>query len=222
MHLTINGNVVQFIPIHTFRLTYNLPSEFSVRFFMPKDESHLGHIDGSYLELQILHQAVLASIPASPPPSWIALGLELQQVFHRQLCAINAKIGLKRSEIEYAVVGFGQVIQSFIHRTVVAFMKEKPIESFNPIYQDWLNDSVRGLLPGFHYPYQGKTWYVRILRHAYGRIGMSVQINNQTHYIWDAELSCPAEGFMYGLLRDVIERLAALAGQAVENAYDRV
>jgi hypothetical protein len=187
---------------------------------VPKDDTNLGHIDRAKIELQIVHQAVMGAVPTSPPPSWIALALELQQVFHRQLSAINPKVGLKRTEIEYAVVGFGQVIQSFTHRTVAAFLKGKPVQSFETIYRDWLNDSLQGLLPGFYYTHKGQNWYIRILRHAYGRIGMMIQTKNETHYVWDSELACPAEGFMYSLLRDVIERLVTLEDQAVEAAYE--
>jgi hypothetical protein len=121
-------------------------------------------------------------------------------------------VGLKRSEIEYAVIGFGQVCQSFVHQLVVSRMKNQPIPMFTDIYTQWLSHSIRCIQSPFSYRHYGQMWKIHVVAHAFGRVGMIIHMNNETHYVWDAMLSCPAEGFMYSLLRDVIRQLSMIAG----------
>jgi hypothetical protein len=59
---------------------------------------------------------------------------------------------------------------------------------------------------------------VRIIQCAYGRIGLVVDTEEQTYYIRDSALACPAEGFMAGLLEAVITKLAGLLEQATAEA----
>ena len=151
MQLMIERQSRCFVPISGFRTQFSLPGDFGVNMFMPKDYTGLGRINHAGNELQMVYENLLASIPTSPPDSWMGLTINLQSVFHQQLCAINAKVGLKRSEIEYAVIGFGQVCQGFVHQLLVSRMKNQPAPTFHDVYTQWLNHSFHCIQPHFFY-----------------------------------------------------------------------
>jgi hypothetical protein len=50
---------------------------------------------------------------------------------------------------------------------------------------------------------------VQIIAHAYGRAGMVIHASDETFYVYDAALGCPAEGFMSTLLSDIAARMLA-------------
>jgi HAD superfamily hydrolase (TIGR01509 family) len=83
-----------------------------------------------------IEAALLASVPDVPQGSWMGFTLELQQSFHRLLWDINHKVGLRRSEVEYAVVGLGEVCQSFIHMAMKERMSGRLLPAFEFVYQD--------------------------------------------------------------------------------------
>jgi hypothetical protein len=212
----IDGQLRGFVPVGGFRSQFSLPADFGISLFMPKNYTGLGRIDHAGNELQMVYENLLASIPTSPPDSWMGLTIDLQGIFHRQLCTINAKVGLKRSEIEYAVIGFGQVCQSFVHQLIVSRMKNQPIPTFTDVYIQWLNQSIRCIQPHFFYQHWEQLWKIYVVAHAFGRIGMIIHMDNENHYVWDAALSCRAEGFMYTVLRDVIGKLCLLIEKPIE------
>jgi hypothetical protein len=218
MRLIIDGQLRSLIPIREFRAANSLPPDFGVNWFTPKDYSGLGRIDEAGAELEEAKTALLASIPDGPPGSWMGFTVELQQTFHKLLWDINHKVGLRRSEVEYAVVGLGEVCQSFVHTAMKERMNGRPLPVFERVYQDWLNRTTRTSERVFPYPYRGRTWGVRIIQYAYGRIGLVVDTEEQTYYVRDAALVCPAEGFMAGLLEAVITKLALLLEQAAAEA----
>jgi hypothetical protein len=220
MDLKMNGQSCPFITVREFRARYNLPPEFGIRLFAPKDYAGLGSIDRAGEALQVLQEVILASLPHRSPSSWMGLAVELQQVFHHQLWAINPSVGLKRSEIEYAVVGFGEVIQTFIHGLITAYMTNRPFPVFEAVYAEWINRTTQVIQRTFLYSYQGKSWVIRLVMHAYGRIGLVVNTGDQTFCVYDGKLACPAEGFMFMLLQAVTQKLAVLAENTALEARD--
>lgn len=215
MFLEINGKCCHFIPIREFRIRHLLPPEFGTSAFLPKDYAGLGRIDQAGAELQMVHASVVASVPDSLPASWMGLTLELQEVFHTQLCMINHKVGLKRSEIEYAVLGFGEVCQSFVHGLMNAWMYRQPIPTFEEVYSDWLNRNTQLSQQVFEYVSQGQRWEIRLIKHAYGVMGLTIETGETTYYVSDSDRQCPAEGFMFNLLKEVTTKISHLADQAV-------
>jgi len=214
MMLKINGETPHLIPIREFRIRNLLSPEFGINTFLPKDYSGLGRIDEAKTELQLVHAAVVAAVPHNPPPSWLGMTVELQEVFHTQLVVINHQIGLKRSEIEYAVLGFGEVCQSFVTGLLNAWMYRQPIPTFEDVYSEWLNSSIQLSQRIFDYPHQGKNWEVRLIKHAYGVMGLAIDTGETIFYIRDAERQCPAEGFMFNLLKEVTAKVNAVADKA--------
>jgi hypothetical protein len=210
----INGELHTFERLQEFRENYHLPPEFSVAFFQPKDYHDLGSITHAGSELQQLSDAVLASIPQQiPAHGWGTFALELQILFRRKLYEINTAIRLRPSEIDYAATGFGEVCQSFIyHQSRRRVLGATPL-SFDEIYSEWLNRSLL-LSKVYTYNYEGFSWTIQIIKHMFGRIGLQVQNEDGVHYIYDAELACPAEGFVYKLLKDVAQGIEA----TIENA----
>jgi hypothetical protein len=209
----IRGEPRQFIPIDQFREMYRLEGDFGIALFQPKDYRGLGTIEGAGAALRYVHETMIAAIPVhSPPAGWTAFTLELQIRFRLLLSEINGQVGLKNSEMDYAVVNFGAICQAYLNSLMSSRMRGKPVPNFADIYQSWLNKSIEISLP-YSYPYRDIHWQVEIVRHAYGRCGLIIEIGTATHYIYDAGLSCPAERFMESLSRAIADRvLAAFPG----------
>jgi hypothetical protein len=204
VRLTIDGAARQFVPVKAFRAEHGLPPEFGVALFEPKDFAGLGRIDGAGADLNAVRTAVLNAIPAELAlRGWLGFVPTLTDVFTAQLRDINARVNLRDVEIEFAAAGFADVCNA----TVYALLRgDAP--PFAAVYGEWLDGTAR--VSQRRHEYGG--WQVRIVTHAYGRAGMIVAGGGATHYVADAAIGCPAEGYMAALLGDVAARIA-LAGR---------
>lgn len=207
MRLTIEGVPRDFEPIRAFRAAYNLPPDFGVALFEPKDYSGLGSIDGAGAELNGVRAAVLAANPDRLPLlGWLAFIPQLTSLFTAQLNQINSKVRLHDVEIEFAAAGFADVCQAVVY----ALLRGNP-PPFEAIYGAWLDQTARVSQTVHAYA----AWRVQIVTHAYGRAGMIIDTGNSVdtgdamHYVADSALGCPAEGYMASLLADVAEKIAA-------------
>jgi hypothetical protein len=211
MRLTIDGKPREFIPIKAFRAEYGLPPTFGVALFEPKEWEGLGRIDRAGAELNSVRAAVLAALPAALPPSgWLAFLPDLSRRFEAKLWEINPQVGLKDVEIEFAVGGFSDVCQAMAYALLRAGAAGDPAPDFQQVYADWLDNSTRVFSQIHAYSYQGEAWQVQTVAHAYGRAGLRIQTPSTTHYVHDAALGCPAEGFMAALLAEVCGRMLGL------------
>lgn len=204
MILTIDGERRLFAPIKAFReaqAAHGLPPEFGVATFEPKDFTGLGHIDRAGAELNAVRAAVLAAIPARLTlPQALAFVPQLTRLFTDQLYAINAQVNLRAVEIEFAAAGFADVCQAHVY--ALARGGDAP---FAATYGEWLDRTVRVSQTVHH----DGEWEVQIVTHAYGRAGLIARRGGETHYVADAALGCPAEGYMAALLAEVAARLTA-------------
>ncbi|MBZ0294152.1 MAG: hypothetical protein K8L99_16440 [Anaerolineae bacterium] len=208
MRLLIGNQHQDFIPIKTFRARYDLADDFSLALFEPKDYNGLGHIDEAGSELNMVRQSVLEAIPNDLSlKGWIEFLPELSRLFQNKLDEINPQINLKSIEIEYAVSGFHDVCQSLIYAMIRAMAANEPLPSFEDVYQQWLDSSVKISNTVHHYAYTDELWPIQIVNNAYGRCGMIIWTNETTHYVYDNTVACPAEGFVQILLKDVSARI---------------
>lgn len=199
MRLTLDGIAHEFMPIKTFREMHELPSDFAIALFEPKDYSGLGRIDGAGVELNSVRAAVIAALPTrQTPQGWLGLIPELTRVFRERLYAINERVNLRDVEIDFAVAGFSDVCYA-----VVYTLLRGSAPPFEAIYGAWLDSTAR--VSQTIHPY--RDWQVRIVTHAYGRAGMIVSAGAETFYVQDSALACPAEGFMAALLGEVANRI---------------
>jgi hypothetical protein len=211
MTLTVYGEKQAFIAIQDFRMTFGLPEHFGMALFEPKDFTGLGQITHADVELRDLRQTVLDALPTTPPPQgWMAFMLDLQLIFLRKLRAVNLAFGLKQEEIDFTVSGFGDVCRAFTYAALRAQIQRNPAPDFWQIYGEWLNDSLLISRTFFRYEHSGEMWKIQTLRHFYGRIGLIVHTANQTYYVQDNSLSCPAEDFMASLLYEIAQRVQAI------------
>lgn len=210
MKLLIDGERRVFVPLKQFRAEQHLPPAFSVALFEPKDFTGLGRIDQAGAALNRVREAVLAAFdalaPPQPPPVWLAALPRLQAHFTDQLVSINAEVGLRAVEIEFAAAGFRDVCEALIFARVRAGTGAT-MPTFAAVYADWLDSTTRVSQTPHPYTHDGHTWGVQVVTHAYGRAGLVVSAGEQTHYVADDTLGCPAEGFMLHLLAAVAERL---------------
>ncbi|MEO8394835.1 MAG: hypothetical protein ABI700_17705 [Chloroflexota bacterium] len=202
MRLTIEGIPRSFTPIKNFREAHNLPLEFGVNLFEPKDYGGLGRIEQAGAELNGVRTAVLAAIPSMYSlQQWLDLIPDLTRLFSDQLYAINPKVKLHDVEIEFAAAGFADVCQAVVYERLRS-RSEAPLP-FEAIYGGWLDQTAR--VSQTIHPYG--NWQVQIVTHAYGRAGLIVQMGAETAYVQDGALGCPAEGYMAALLAEVAARI---------------
>jgi hypothetical protein len=204
----IDGQARDFVPVRDFRREHSLPDDFGITRFYEKDYTGRGSIQGAGEALNALRHDILNRIPqGQPPQGWLTFSLELQLYFHRKLREINPHIGLRQSEIEYAVAGFGDVSQAFIQAAMSARMTGKPLPTFEQIYERWLNSAVLTSKQFIPYQHQNQEWRIYLVKYIYGLAGMIVETAQERFYVYDPALACPAEGFMSALLNDVTERI---------------
>ena len=204
----LEGQIRNFISVKDFRAAQGLPPEFGVAYFEPKDYAGLGRIDRAGAELNAVRQAVLAAIPGQMPfRGWMGFLPQLVGLFQRSLYEINAQVGLKDVEIDFAVAGFGDVCQALLYAMLRARTGNTPMPDFWQVYGEWLNSSIKVYGERYDYTHNGATWSVTLVAHAYGRAGLIVETDEATHYVYDPALACPAEGYMAALLSEVAERI---------------
>lgn len=214
MRLTIDGQQRDFVDIRNFRAEHTLPPEFGVALFEPKDYTGLASIEGAGAELNDVREAVLAHIPhtlrLSKFPELVA---RLASLFRAQLEAINPRVKLKPEEIDFAVAGFEDVCRALMYALIQAQATYTSPPDFHAVYAAWLDGTTRLSQTAHTYQHHNTAWTVYIVNHAYGRVGLIVDDGQAAHYVRDASLACPAEGFMFGLLGEVAARFsAALVG----------
>jgi hypothetical protein len=220
MQLRIEDELRRFVPIKNFREQFVLPVTFGLHMFDTKDFISLGQIESTGAsELNVVRQAVLDAIPTVMPlEDWLAFLPHLARLFENKLHEINPGIGLKTVEIDYAVAGFTDVCQKLIYTIIRARAEQASPPDFRQVYDEWLSESVQIGSTVHSYIHNGDVWAVQIVHTAYGRIGLIVWMDNQTHYVLDNQFGCPAEGFMLSLLSEVATRIiiASDVNQAAE------
>lgn len=208
MKLLIDNTEQSLIPIKMFRETHNLSDTFGVTQFEPKDFNGLGSLEKAGTEMNRLRNNILDLIPETIDiPRLMTFIDHLQLQFQSDLFAINSAVSLKDVEVEFAVAGFGDVLRSMMYKMIPAKANQQPMPSFDDIYQTWLNDSVRISSQVHAYQHNDKMWHIQVINHVYGRAGLRVQMGDETVYIADGVYLCPAEGFMYTLLKDGTQKI---------------
>lgn len=211
IRLTIDGTPHELTPVKAFRAQHDLPPTFGIAYFTPKNYDGLGNIDGAAAgsALGQLRATILSLIPlhvfAAELPSVVT---RLADHFREQMDQINSRIGLQAQEVEFAVGGFADVAHKYAFSLLRARLTGEPVPEFKSIYDEWLMTGVRVMETPFAYDDDRHHWHVRVISHVYGRVGLIVQADNATHYVYDPALVCPAEGFMVGLLSEVCAKLA--------------
>jgi len=192
----------ELIELKDFCAMHDLPANFGVAFFEPKDYSGLGRIDHAGAAMNAFRNRILDAIPQGLTPiEWVNEIDRLQGLFFEELTGINPAIGLREVEIDFAAAGFGDMLRTLVYAHI------RGTTTFDASYDEWLDSTYRTATTAYPYEHKGATWQVRILSHAYGRIGLVVQIEDAEFYVHDNTIACPAEGFMQALLRDVATRI---------------
>lgn len=210
MRLTIANQKRTFVTMPIFRTRYGLPISFNMNTFQPKSWEGLAAIDKAGGALATLHQQTVAAVPNSVPAAdWLMRVPRMASAFEVALVAVNDEIGLREPEIAFAVGGFGDVCSAYGLALFRSRATHRPPPLFEVVYGDWLNGTVR-VGPAIVYEHGDAQWRVRVITHAYGRVGLSVDTGTATVYVADKSLACPAESFMMRLLRDVAAQMAAV------------
>jgi hypothetical protein len=187
--------------LQAFRQAHHLPESFGVALFEPKDFTGLARIDTASTELKQIRAQVIHAAESGPANRLDAINA-LTPVFRAALLAVNDSIGLRETEIDFAVNGFDDMLRRWCYQPGPA--------DFETVYAGWLADSVRLSTQVHVYEHAGQVFHVQILNNLYGRIGLRVSPPaGEPVEVLDGALACPAQGFMQGLLREVVEVLAA-------------
>ncbi len=220
--LQIGGVRREFVPLPALSQQWGLPDEFCIAHFEPKDWQGLGSLDGAGKALEKVKQQVLRATPrrltANSLPGWVE---PLTGVFRRALVGANEEVGLRESEIDFAVAGFRAITQavadhlirlSYANRADPGLIRSQ--YDYAAIYRAWLDESVEVSGMTHAYTHNGARFDVRVIYYAYGRVGLEVRpAGGETYYVADLALACPAASYMQELCGAVGERLCeALAG----------
>lgn len=210
MQLRIEDQTQTLIDIRDFRKTHDLPDTFGVALFEPKDYSGLASIEQGGEALQTVREMLLEVI--APEIRFMALLPYMEQLtkyFRVRLNLANDQIKLRDTEIDFAVNGFSDLSQQIAYEIIHAHNTRRPMPEFDPIYQHWLNTSVRISQRVHEYDHNGTLWKINIINTIYGRAGLIINAGEAMYYVRDAALACPAQGYMYNLMKAVCERVGA-------------
>jgi hypothetical protein len=211
MRLEIDGEWHDLVPLAAFRTRFQLPQNFGIALFEPKDYTGLGCLSHAGDALQRLQHETLTSISSNL--QWIDLFQVLnlaQQAFETALVAVNPSVGLRPVEIDFAVSGFDDLCQRFSYELIRLNALHLPISDDLPqtIYHDWLNSSVRVSSQKHIYSHQGMVWQLQILNTIYGRVGFRVQLpDDEMVYVHDSLYTCPADDFMLRLFMQLTKKV---------------
>jgi len=210
MKLQIDDATHEFTPLKDFREQHQLPEDFQLAMFEPKDYTGLGSIEQSGTEMNDVRQAMLDSIPQRiKPDELMDFFYKLQAIFRNLLYGINESVGLQEVEVEFAVAGFGDVTQNLHYAIMRGIVAKGEMPPFMQLYGEWLTSTVRVSFNTYDYTHNGQAWKIRTVNHVYGRVGMIIDTGDTVHYVADTALACPAEGFMAQLLSDVAAKVIA-------------
>ena len=212
MQFTVDGIEQEFIELSTFRQEQNLPDDFSLAMFDPKDYTDLGIIDHIGAEaLNELREIMIENLPEQLTLSEYRTFLEQYQfLFRVRLHEANAQIGLRQAELDFAESGFADVNQLWMYALIRTRTTQAESPSFMNVYHQWFNDSIHLSGNHFTYTHEGQVWHIQVVHSVYGRIGLYIQTEDAEDYVYvyDPVYACPAEGFMTQLLTQVSEHLA--------------
>lgn len=210
MDIIINHQRYTLTPIRQFRAEYQLPDDFGVGLFEPKDFTGMASIDGAGDALKTLRQTVLERLSSSKPDLLNSDFWEYDiGLFYHTLKKVNDAIGLKDAEIDFAFSGYVDMLNTWFADYFRAKQTKTPPTPFDTLYDEWVANSGRRSERIHLYQYNGADWHIRILNNIYGRVGLQVDMPDKTVYIHDPIYQCPAEGFMRHLLREVVQKLSA-------------
>lgn len=207
MELFIDNEQRSLIEIKKFREEWNLPDSFSIDLYESKDFENTGKLEKD-TELEHLTQAVMEMVPDHITLNNMLTVIDrITLVFKQNFALINETINLKTVEIDFATAGFQDVLYNLYYKLLEARTQGKNDADFEKIYALWLNDSVRVTRNAHNYVYQDQTWQVQSINTIYGRVGLKVTTPDGIYYVHDPKLACPAESYMYRLLKRVSAKI---------------
>lgn len=204
MELTLDGQVTPFIEVREFRAAHHLPETFGIALFEPKDTAELGSIADAGAALNDVRDLLLAVTPEL----YAQVGIldfpsALGAIFRGQLAEINAQVGLRQPEIDFAVAGLEDLLRAVVFALIRTQINRTAPPAFEALYAQWVNESVRVSARVHAYHHDGEAWSVQIVNTVYGRVGLIVRTPSATYHVHDTALTCPADGYMAGLLREI-------------------
>lgn len=215
MQFLIGEQLQTLIPLQHFREQWHLPDDFGVALFEPKEWTGLGSMEGAGRDLSLVRQRIVQAVPMPLAPAGLRIAVEgLTRYFEQELQAANTQVGLREVEVDFAVAGFGDVLQAIAYRLIqlAQLYRQDPAQiaakfDFAELYQTWLDGSAR-VSTKIHSYRQGETEFqVRVLNNIYGRIGLEVQAGEERYYVLDTALACPAASYMRGLCQEVAQKI---------------
>jgi hypothetical protein len=218
MRLQLDGKWHDLIPLAEFKARYQLPHDFGIALFEPKDYTGLGRLDQAGDALQRLLRETLSAVPVNL--QWPALFDVLAQVlrtFGSTLEAINPTVGLRPVEVEFAVSGLGDLCQHFGYELMRLKVLNQPLpdEIAHTLYHDWVNTSVRVSSTRHAYHVGSIKWQIQLLNTIYGRVGFIIyHSNGHIDYVQDDRYACPADAFMLRLFLQLSKRILDALRQA--------
>ena len=194
--------------VRQFRALMGLPATWGVTTFEPKDFAGLARLDNAGDALDDIERAVMGAIPPQIAFAGLLSAYDaLVAEFERALTQANAHIGLRPSELGFAVGGFADACQAYAYALISAYTQKQALPSWAGVYGAWLAQSYHVADIPYNYTHQGETWQVFITRTVYGRCGLVVKTASTVYDVEDSIYACPAEHWMGRLLARMNEQI---------------
>jgi hypothetical protein len=212
MQLAVHQQNRTFIPIQTFRAQWQLPHNFGIALFEPKNWE-VGSMEGAGTLLLAVKERVIAAVSPHLPLSELMAAVEaLTLIFEVELEQANLQIGLRPEEVDFAVSGFRDILQAAAYNLIQRYYtrEDEPLcrqFDYSAVYQAWLDDSVRVSSVAHAYQYESLQFEIRLIYNVYGRVGLEIKNGSETYYVMDMSLACPAASFMRELCGEVAQAL---------------
>lgn len=214
MKLKIDGQQRLFIPLALFRAEWGLPADFGITYFEPKDWP-VGTVDAAGRALGEIKREVLQAVPRTMSGAELLMQPQiLATTFRERLVQVNYHIGLTEVQLDFAVDGLQNVLQSVAYHLIqLERISQGNVESgrapfdFENLYQTWLDESGQLFANSYFYQQGERRFEIKIVSYVYGRLGMRIEVEGQIYYVLDMTLACPAWGYMGELCRELAEAL---------------
>jgi hypothetical protein len=211
MRLQIDGDWHELIPLTEFKTRFQLPPDFGISLFEPKDYTGLARLDQAGDALQRLQRETVVAVPEVLQwPKLFTVLDQVQQTFASTLDALNPSVGLRPVEVEFAVSGLGDLCQLFGYELMRIYALKQPLPQELPhdLYQQWLNSSVRISSTRHAYRHDDAEWQIQILNTIYGRVGFIIHLAaKERFYVQDSLYTCPADAFMLRLFMQLSRKI---------------
>jgi hypothetical protein len=201
----IAASIFSFIGLQEFQSLFNLPDDFELAQFYPQPLDIPADLEQVRAILDRIYQELLDTIPTEPPTTgWLEICLILQIRFRQLLNETCQSAKLDPIAIENAVIALGEVCQRCVNELLDAQTGIRELRPFSEIFSEWRRGSIRISEEVATFFRGDELWEIKCVEYAFGRLGLCVEMQGGTYFVYDPQWNCPSEGYLFNLLHQLM------------------